>query len=229
MSKSHAPHLLNDDGTASMATAIMSSHHGLRRDLAQFAIALDRIIAGDISRAAAVQEEWARYRATLHGHHQAEDNGLFPSMRAEHPELGGVIDGLDADHRRIDPLLEAGDRVFASLPSSVAGAVGVVGELRALLDAHLATEEAHVVPFLRGAKTFPAPDSDAALAMYADGFAWATFGVAPEILEQINCMLPAALVERLPAARAAFAERCVRVWGTAETGASRTSVPDWIG
>jgi len=30
-----APPLLNQDGTASMATLLMCSHHGLRRDLAQ--------------------------------------------------------------------------------------------------------------------------------------------------------------------------------------------------
>ena len=39
---SSAPRLLNDDGTASIATALMSSHHGFRRDLGRFARALER-------------------------------------------------------------------------------------------------------------------------------------------------------------------------------------------
>ena len=228
MANSKAPQLLNDDGTASMATALMSSHHGLRRDIAQFAIALRRIVGGDAARTEAVREEWTRYRATLHGHHTAEDNGLFPGLRAEHPELGEVIDTLDADHRRIDPLLEAGDGIFAALPASAEAALALVEDLRALLDAHLAYEEAHVVKFLREAKSFPPPPNDEALAMYADGFAWATHGVAPEVLAEIDRIIPEALVARLPAARAAFADRCERVWGTAAAGASRTPVPDWL-
>ena len=48
---SHVPQLLNDDGTASIATAIMMSHHGFRRDLARFARALAQIAAGDTARA----------------------------------------------------------------------------------------------------------------------------------------------------------------------------------
>jgi len=229
MANSNAPQLLNEDGTASLATALMTSHHGFRRDVAHFGRALRRIVAGDVSRAAAVREEWTRFRETLHGHHRAEDQGLFPSVRAQHPELEPVIDGLDADHRRIDPLLEAGDESFAALPESAGAALALIDELRALLDAHLAVEEARVVPFLRDAKTFPPPATDAELAMYADGFAWSTHGIAPQVLAEIDRIIPAALVARLPAARAAFAERCVRVWGSAQAGASLTPVPDWIG
>jgi len=41
------PNLLNDDGTASMATAFLSSHHGFRRDIRLFAGAVGRAVAGD--------------------------------------------------------------------------------------------------------------------------------------------------------------------------------------
>lgn len=211
-----------------MATALMMSHHGLRRDIACFAQALRRPVAGQPFNAAALQEEWQSYRATLHGHHQAEDERLFPHLSSQNAALTPVIAQLTADHRRIDPLLERGDRAFADLPVGLAAAVAVVSELSALLDAHLAIEEAQVIPFLRAAKEFPPPASDEEAALYAQGFAWSSHGVAPEVLGRLNQMLPEILISRLPAARAAFAQRCQRVWGSAKTGASRTSVPDWL-
>ena len=126
---SNAPMLLNDDGTASMATALMMSHHGFRRDLVRFTHALATIAAGDASRAEAVREEWQNFRTTLHGHHDAEDNGVFPNLASEHDSVRATIDNLGADHRRIDPLLFAWamhgiasdvlERVYEMLPESV--------------------------------------------------------------------------------------------------------------
>jgi hypothetical protein len=222
------PNLLNDDGTASMATAFMSSHHGFRRDIAQFARALVRVAAGEHARVGALREEWTRYHGTLHGHHQVEDTGIFPSTKEQHPELAAVIDGLFADHHEIDPMLEEGDRAFAGLPATVEAASGIVSRLRALLDTHLATEEAHIVPLIRQAKAFPPPASEAELEMYAQGFAWSSHGIAPDILDKLYGILPEKVVAKLPAARAAFARRCEEVWGSSDAGASRTPVPDWL-
>jgi hypothetical protein len=225
-----APRLLNDDGSASMATALMMSHHGFRRDIARFALALPRLAPGDGARAAALQGEWKSYRGTLHHHHEAEDRGMFPSMRGQHPELAGVIDRLTADHRRIDPLLEQGDAAFARLEAGApAAAAAVVSKLSALLTDHLAFEEATVVPLIREAREFPPPGTEDEVKLYAEGFAWASHGVAPEVLERLDAILPEAVLRRLPAARAAFAERCARVWGPTPPGASHTSVPDWLG
>lgn len=222
---SKAPNLLNDDGTASIATAIMMSHHGFRRDLARFAIALEKVANGDTSRVDALREEWGRFRGTLHGHHQAEDAGVFPNIKSQLPDLGAVIDKLTADHRRIDPLLARGDLAFEKLPDT-ADAAAVVAELKELLDAHLAIEEAQVFPHLRDAKQFPPPASDAEATMYAEGFAWASHGVSPVVMEQVNAMLPEVLRSKLSAARAAFDARCEKVWGSARAGAATTSVPD---
>ena len=139
--KTKAPNFLNDDGTASMATAFMSSHHAFRRDIAQFARAPGRVAAGDPSRVGA-----------LRGHHTVEDTSIFPSTKAQHPELAAVIDGLFADHHKMDPMLEEGERAFAGLPTTVEAAAGIVSRLSALLDTHQATEETHNIPFLRDAK-----------------------------------------------------------------------------
>lgn len=218
------PNLLNDDGSASMATLLMLSHHAFRRDLGRFSKALERVAGGDTSRVDALREEWKNFHAALHGHHHIEDTAMFPGMRAQNAELGRCIDGLAADHRKIDPLLEEGDRTFAQLPLA-AGARAVVAELQRLLDPHLATEEAELVPHIRSAKEFPTPPDDAAAEMYAQGFAWSMHGIAPDVLEKVQGLLPPILTSRLPVARAAFAERCEKVWGTAAAGAARTPIP----
>jgi len=223
-----ATQLLNDDGSASMATAFMMSHHGFRRDLALFKHALTGGTPIESApRIEALQEEWKAFHAKLHGHHQVEDNGVFPGIKAQHAELGDVIAELVADHQRMDPMLEAGERAFAKLPAT-AEAAAVVAEMIALLDKHLALEEAKIVPLLRGASSFPPPASDAEASMYADGFAWACHGIAPEVLDQVNKMLPASVTSRLPAARIVFTRAFEALWGTAGGGASTTSVPDWL-
>jgi hypothetical protein len=222
----NVPNLLNDDDTASMATAFLTSHHGLRRDIRLFAGALGRVLAGDTSRVEALQDEWKRYRDTLHGHHEVENTAIFPSMKEQHPELAAVIDGLYEDHRKIDPMLEEGDRAFAELGTQVRPAVRVVGSLGGLLHTHLETEEKHIVPFLRDAKAFPPPASEAEMEMYAQGFAWSSHGIAQDILDKIYELLTPELRAKLPAAREAYAKRCEAVWGTSVAGASRTPIPE---
>ncbi len=223
---SNAPNLLNDDGTASIATALMMSHHAFRRDLARFAKALETVAKGETSRLEALAEEWKFFRGALHGHHESEDNGIFPNIASQSESARRTIEKLTADHRRIDPLLESGDSAFAELEKRAAAALEIVRELRALLDPHLATEEAEIVPFLRDMKAFPPPPNDEAAAMYAQGFAWSMHGIAADVLDRVGDMLPENLRVRLPAARAAFDTRCERAWGSVRAGAARTPIPD---
>ena len=222
---SNAPNLLNDDGTASMATLLMLAHHGFRRDLARFTSALQRVNAGDGANVIPLREEWQSFRATLHGHHEMEDHGVFPSLVKEQASLSPTIDKLGADHRRIDTLLERGDVAFASLPRADE-ALGVIRELQELLGPHLATEEAELVQFLRGANVFPPPPTEEAADMYAQGFSWTMGGIAADVVERVNEMLPENVRAKLPAARRAFEARSIRVWGSASSGAARTPIPE---
>src|SRR5262249_21073615 len=118
--------LLSEDGQASMATMLLMSHHAFRRDIAQFARALERLRSGAANNAAARQQEWQGYRGALHGHHGMEDANIFPSLAREHPSLAPILARLSADHQRIDPLLERGDVAFAALGESVTAAAQVV-------------------------------------------------------------------------------------------------------
>lgn len=220
------PNLLNDDGTASMATMLLLSHHAFRRDIARFIRAVDQIKAGDTSRADAVRDEWEKsYRQALHGHHTMEDARVFPDIRSKHPNLASALDTLTEQHHHIDPVLEKGDVAFADLanPNS---AEAVLNELKTLLDQHLAFEEAEITPSLRGGREFPPPADEAAAAMYAQGFAWSMQGIAPEVLEQVRKILPEILLAKLPFAQAEFEARSERVWGTYTVGSATTSMPN---
>jgi hemerythrin-like domain-containing protein len=221
------PNLLNDDGRASIATALMMSHHGFRRDLARFGAALERVRRGDHSRIEALKEEWRALHAALHAHHEAEDGGVFPSVAEKDASVKATLERLSADHRKIDPLLERGDRGFDALPDAN-DAADVVRTLRTLLDEHLAIEEAAVIPFVREMTAFPPPPDEEAAAMYAQGFAWCMQGIAPTVIDRVYEMLPEILVKRLPAARAAFEVRCQRVWGSSKAGSATTPIPSPI-
>lgn len=220
------PNLLNDDGTASMATMLMLSHHAFRRDIARFILAVEQIKAGDASRAEAVRAEWDKsYRMALHGHHTMEDSAVFPDIRGKHPDLAAAIDLLMEQHHTIDPVLERGDAAFADL-AHPEKAEEVVRDLKTLLDWHLGFEEMEITPSLREAKAFPAPPDEAAAAMYAQGFAWSMQGIAPEVLDAVKKLLPEILLAKLPAAQAAFETHSEQVWGAYAATASTTPVPE---
>lgn len=219
------PNLLDDNGAASTATALLMSHHAFRRDSAQFAKALAAPNAADPERIAALRQEWQWFRGALHGHHDSEDTKMFPFLQSQHPEKKPVFERLAAEHHLIDPLLVRGDAAFAAEPFAAVAAARVVAELRELLDRHLAYEEAEAVPLLRGGAGFPPPSNEQEAAMYAQGFAWSSAGIAPEVLAKVDAMLPEILTSRLPAARAEFQSRWQRTWGAPVPAVSHTSVP----
>ena len=223
---SQPPKLLSGDGTASMATMLLLSHHAFRRDIARFIRAVAQIKAGDTSRADAVRGEWEKsYRLALHGHHTMEDTHIFPDIKNKHPDLASALDTLTEQHHKIDPVLERGDAAMARL-AHPDQAEAVLSELKTLLDQHLAFEEAQITPSLRDTKEFPAPTDDKMAAMYAEGFAWSMQGIAPEVLREVRKLLPDILLAKLSVAQTEFEARSERVWGTYTVGSATTPVPE---
>jgi len=217
--------LLNEDGSASMATLLMMTHHAFRRDLASFAQALGRLHEHESSQADALRSEWQQFHGALHGHHEMEDANIFPAQKQQNPSLAPMLERLSEEHRRIDPLLMRGDAAFGGM-TDVGAAREVLKELTTLLDEHLRLEEATIVPALRAARQFPPPPNDAAAELYAGGFAWSMHGIADEVVAAVKQLLPESLVSRLPAATKAYEERKTRVFGSAKTEKSSTSVPE---
>jgi len=90
------------------------------------------------------------YCRFVHGHHQAEDWKLFPTLREVEPGLAPVVDRLEADHRLVSDQLDELEAAAAALGEDgrerVVEALNVLGEH---LLAHLELEEQSIGPALR--------------------------------------------------------------------------------
>jgi len=87
-----------------------------------------------------------QYCRFVHGHHGAEDAGLFPRVRRADPSLNPIVDRLEKDHREVSELLdvvEASSGALASLADAVERRrlVQALNQLSDQLLAHLAFEE----------------------------------------------------------------------------------------
>lgn len=85
--------------------------------------------------------------SALDGHHRSEDDALFPVLRAEHPELGGMIDKLMQDHAMLAHLL-AGLREAAH--ADHATIEGHLDGIAAIMESHFRFEEREILEPLRG-------------------------------------------------------------------------------
>ena len=104
-------------------------HLGLRAEVAH----VERLLA-DGDRPGATRR--AQLLATvLHHHHRAEDTVLFPALVERQPGAATTTEVLDRQHTELDEALR---RLGAD--------IDLVAATRQLLDTHLLTEEAHVLP-----------------------------------------------------------------------------------
>jgi Hemerythrin HHE cation binding domain len=95
-----------------------------------------------------------QYCRFVHSHHHAESALLFPRLRLANPALGPVVDKLEADHAQVSDLLNAVSAAAMELagaeePATRRRLVDALGDLSAILLAHLDYEEEHVADTLR--------------------------------------------------------------------------------
>src|SRR5580692_2312506 len=143
-------------------TIITAAHDALRRDLA----ALTRVAQGpgrwipDRQRSIAVG--WELFKRQLHLHHTAEDDLIWPALRerlGHRAQAVSVLDDMEAEHQRIDPLLAAVDAGFTSAGAAGAGLphpdllAEAVDALAAALTGHLTHEEDEGLPLIGEALT----------------------------------------------------------------------------
>jgi Hemerythrin HHE cation binding domain len=100
-----------------------------------------------------------RYCRFVHLHHRLEDTALFPLLRETDPDVGPVVDRLEADHRRVHDLLNDVEEAAGALGEDadlearkrVADALALLSEH--LLE-HLEFEEREAGPTLRRLERF---------------------------------------------------------------------------
>jgi Hemerythrin HHE cation binding domain len=140
------------------STAATSTGTGLSRtDLAGFLLAHAAMrveygrLAGacrrvrDAEHAELIESQIALTLELLHHHHTVEDELVWPMLLERVPAARSALAALEAEHGRIDPLIErAGD---TRIP--LAERAATLQELHEALNAHLDAEERDAVPLLQ--------------------------------------------------------------------------------
>jgi len=132
-------------------TMMLVMHGAFRRDLAHLARAASRHRTDDPAQRAAVLAGWELFKAALVFHHAGEDTDLWPRMRAHlagHPSDLALLQAMEDEHARIDPLLDAVDGALADAGHGHERLADTVDALATGLSGHLAHEEHETLPLL---------------------------------------------------------------------------------
>ncbi|MDP2291033.1 MAG: hemerythrin domain-containing protein [Actinomycetota bacterium] len=129
-------------------------HQHMRSDLDRYLGSVGGAVESERSTRLRSLHRWTTgFICELEEHHFAEDTFFFPDMRRKVPSSVAIIDGLEADHRRLDELLAAWPGVSANLADPAvpfdgakSAAVELAGQLRDLLSVHLDIEDHDVLP-----------------------------------------------------------------------------------
>jgi iron-sulfur cluster repair protein YtfE (RIC family) len=136
-------------GAGNRLTAMNAAHDAFERDLDRLA---DAARAGDLAdprRHRSILTGWTLFTGMLEIHHRAEDDFIWPRLRhrlGHSAAAMSVLDAMDAEHDRLDPLVAAvGDGLAAR--GSVDVAV-LIDELRSTLGEHQRHEEREAMPMV---------------------------------------------------------------------------------
>lgn len=135
-------------------TIMLAAHDAFRRDLTRLVRAAAAADLSDPARRRPVAAGWELFKHELHLHHTAEDEIIWPVLRPRlaHSEHAlSVLDAMEEEHERIDPLLAAVDAAFAQRRED--GLPDVIDGLVTTLTGHLAHEERDGLPLIGVALT----------------------------------------------------------------------------
>ncbi|MDQ0775626.1 deazaflavin-dependent oxidoreductase (nitroreductase family) [Streptomyces aurantiacus] len=131
--------------TSSMGQAVKAIHDAFRHELV--------LIRREIGEAGATLGAQLRVNClafcqSLHNHHTGEDTILFPFLAGRHPGLDPTLDRLRAEHEHIAALTAELKHVIGSGSADTRHVRDEVERLTTALEAHLAYEEAQLIPAL---------------------------------------------------------------------------------
>jgi Hemerythrin HHE cation binding domain len=139
-------------------TIMLAAHDAFRRDLARLARAAASAGLSDPARRQSVTAGWELLKRELHIHHTAEDELIWPALRPRlvHSEHAlSVLDAMEEEHERIDPLLAAVDAAFTQRDGAPSAdrLADVIDVLASTLTGHLGHEERDGLPLIGMALT----------------------------------------------------------------------------
>jgi iron-sulfur cluster repair protein YtfE (RIC family) len=144
-------------------TIMIAAHNAFRRDLTRLARTAASANVADPTKRQSVAAGWDLFKRQLHMHHTAEDEIIWPTLRprlARSQAALSVLDAMEEEHERIDPLLGAVDAAFAQHDATPGGdspgedrLADVIDVLTSTLTGHLAHEERDGLPLIGAALT----------------------------------------------------------------------------
>jgi hemerythrin-like domain-containing protein len=144
-------------------TIMLAAHNAFRRDLVTLVRSVQGPARTDPARRQSVAAGWELFKQQLHLHHTAEDDLIWPALRERlaHSENAlSVLDEMEEEHQRIDPLLAAVDSAFAALagppddrPDGADRLADITDALVSTLTGHLTHEERDGLPLIGVALT----------------------------------------------------------------------------
>jgi len=135
-------------------------HRALRREFGLLPALVAAVPAGDTHRAALIGDHLALMLDMLHDHHEAEDELLWPLLRARVPLAQDLLDAMDGQHQDIAEAISAvrGDvpqwRATAGAPTRDRMVEHLYG-LGKSLTGHLDLEEEETLPLIHEHLTVP--------------------------------------------------------------------------
>lgn len=151
-----------DDRLAAFGNQLIEVHIWLREELARLQDEVDDFLTGDGGPPRELRAHCLAFCSALTRHHTAEDDGVFPALAGQFPELQPVLEQLAHDHHlvtgmlgRLQDLLD-GIRPGAT-PEEARRVRGELDGLVALVESHFTYEEKKLVDALNTLRT-PPPD-----------------------------------------------------------------------
>ncbi len=127
-------------------------HEALRRDLRRTRAVLDADAPPRAQREA-VADHLVWMMQFLHSHHEGEDAGLYPAVRARNPEAGPMIDAMDAQHQSVAPAIAEVDAAARQYrvddqDGEAKKLLAAIDDLESVLLPHLRQEEDEMMPIV---------------------------------------------------------------------------------
>lgn len=141
-------------------TMMFAIHEALRRDLERIARAT-AVTGDDPARLHVTHFGWQLFKEFLTLHHTTEDNVLWPRMRelvAGQPDNLELLEAMEQEHGRIDPLIEAVDAELANPEHGHDRLADLADALVTEVGGHLDHEERDALPLI--SRVLPAEDWD---------------------------------------------------------------------
>ncbi len=146
--------VVSRDANAPADTRMMGIvHDALRRDLDRAIRALSTTPYPRDAQRRAIGEHVSWMMQFLHAHHEGENAGLWPLVRARNPRAVPLLDAMEDDHARIGPLVDQSDTAARNYArdSSDTARVSLLDALTRLCEVllpHLEREETETMPLV---------------------------------------------------------------------------------